>query len=317
MVANAIILWAVLAATAVFWIYALLIETRRLVVRQIAVPLPNLPAALAGLRIAHLSDPHCSDRATAESVIHRAVMETLRQGPDLVLITGDLARGSKCANAATEQLRELSAPHGVYTVLGNHDWDCTLGSYLFGSPGPRMSLADWRQALAGTGIQLLANESRTIIVNGQTIAIVGIGDPSCGRDDLETALAHIGPADLKILLAHSPDAIDLPQAPWADLLLAGHTHGGQWRLPGLGTLWAPVWRLRRRSAGLMRFGQSIVHVSCGLAAGTDARFLCPPEISILTLVPGGAEQIPVTPRLPAETRCCATTTEVNEYAALE
>jgi len=170
-------------------------------------------------------------------------------------------------------------------VLGNHDWNCTLTTYLFGDEEPNPTVQDWQQAL-------LENNSCLLPLKGHTVAIVGVGDPSCGRDDIETALEGVGPADLKIMLAHSPDALDLPGADWADLLLAGHTHGGQCRLPGLGSPWAPVWRLRQRSSGLMRSGQTLAYVSRGIGAGMEARFLCPPEVCVLTLRQGAADQIP-------------------------
>ena len=292
MITIAIILWVLVAATAAFWVYASLIEPQRLCIRQIDVPIPNLPEALVGLRIAHLSDLHCACHRRDDAVTSRAIAETLQQAPDLVMITGDLSNGFRYANCTAQRLRELSARYGVYAVLGNHDWNCTLNTYLFGSTEPDPTVQDWQQALSNTEIQLLENKNLLLTVNGHTIAIAGVGDPSCGRDDIEAALAGIDSADLKIMLAHSPDAIDLPGADWADLLLAGHTHGGQCRLPGLGSPWAPVWRLRQRSSGLMQCGQTTAHVSRGIGAGLDARFLCPPELCILTLRQGPAAQIP-------------------------
>jgi len=292
MITTAIILWILVAATAAFWVYASLIEPQRLCVRQIDVPIPNLPEALVGLRIAHLSDLHCACHSCDESVTSGAIAATLQQAPDLVVITGDLSNGFRYANCTAECLGELSARYGVYAVLGNHDWNCTLATYLFGSREPDPTVQDWEQALDQTEIQLLENKSCLLMLKGHTVAIVGVGDPSCGRDDIEAALEGIRPADLKIMLAHSPDALDLPGADWADLLLAGHTHGGQCRLPGLGSPWAPVWRLRQRSSGLMRFGQTLAYVSRGIGAGIEARFLCPPEVCVLTLRQGTAEQIP-------------------------
>ncbi len=317
MVTVAIILWALVAAAVYFWVHAALIEPRRLYVREVTVPLAHLPEQLAGLRVAHLSDLHCSGQRGAEAFPHQAVAAALQREPDLILITGDLASGSENMACAADQLTALTAEYGVYAVLGNHDWDCTLGNYLFGHPGPPASRAQWAEALRSTQIKLLTNTSRTLTARGRTIAIVGIGDPSCGRDDLPTALRHADRADLKILLAHSPDAIDLPGADWAHLLLAGHTHGGQCRLPGLGSIWAPVWRLRQRSVGLMRFGQTVVHVSQGIGAGVDARFLCPPEVYILTLMPGSVEQIPVTPRYMDQSRPTEAAHEVGSYAPVE
>ena len=300
MVITAIVLWTVLVATAFFWVYASLIEPRRLNVRHIEIPLPNLPPELAGLRIAHLSDLHCANQPGAAQVPSQAVAETLRAAPDLVVITGDLSSGSGNMAYTADQISSLRAQYGVYAVLGNHDWDCTLGNYLFGSPEPPVTLARWEEALSSTPVELIENASRTLVIRDRTVALAGIGDPSCGRDDLPTALAKARPADLNILLAHSPDAIDLPGTEWADLLLAGHTHGGQCQLPGWGSVWAPVWRLRQRSDGLFRFGETVVHVSRGICAWRDARFFCPPEVCILTLVRGPVQQMRATPRIVSE-----------------
>ncbi len=303
MIITAIVLWAVLGATVLFWVYASLIEPRRLHVRHIEIPLPNLPPELAGLRIAHLSDLHCANQPGAAQVPSQAAAETLRAAPDLVLITGDLSSGSGNMAYTADQISGLRAQYGVYAVLGNHDWDSTLGNYLFGSPEPPVTLARWEETLSSTQVELLENASRTLVIRGQTVTLVGIGDPSCGRDDLPAALANAGPADLKILLAHSPDAIDLPGADWADLLLAGHTHGGQCQLPGWGSVWAPVWQLRQRSDGLFRFDETVVHVSRGICAGMDARFFCPPEVCIITLVRGPIQQMSATPRFVDEAEC--------------
>ena len=292
MITTAIILWILVAATAAFWVYASLIEPHQLCVRHIDVPMPNLPEALVGLRIAHLSDLHCTCREASELFARRVLAAIKHERPDLIAITGDISSGWHHAACTADCLRGLRAPHGVYAVLGNHDWNCTLETYLSGSPEPSPTVQDCEQALSQTEIQLLENKSCSLTLKGQTIAVVGVGDPSCGRDDIATALAGVGSADLKIMLAHSPDALDLPGADWADLLLAGHTHGGQCRLPGLGSPWAPVWRMRRRSSGLMRSGQTLAYVSRGISAGMEARFLCPPEVCILTLRRGVAEKIP-------------------------
>ncbi len=195
MIVIAIILWTLVASAAGFWVYASLIEPQRLCVRQIEVPIPDLPEALVGLRIAHLSDLHCSCLAGNDSTVtSRAIAETLQQAPDLVMITGDLSNGFRHANCVAERLSKLSARYGVYAVLGNHDWNCTLSTYLFGSQWPAPTVQDWQQALGDTEIQLLENKNLSLTVRGCTIAIVGVGDSSCGRDDIEAALAGIGSA---------------------------------------------------------------------------------------------------------------------------
>lgn len=283
MILTAVILWAVVLLAGAFIVYARLIEPENLKVRHVHVPLPHLPAQLDGLQVAHLSDFHCRRQRSVQRRMRRAIRQTRHHQPDLVLITGDLAHGSENMDYAARLLDNLDAKYGVYTVLGNHDWDCTLDDYLYGGPEPAVSWERWQQALAGTNIQILENTHRKLSINDQVVVIAGVGDPSCGHDDLPGAIEGSEPAALKILLAHSPDVVDLPQAGWADLILAGHTHGGQCRLPGLGSVWAPVWRFRRRAAGLIQFDDSVCYVSRGVGAGVEARFLCPPEVVIMTL----------------------------------
>jgi len=284
MIVTAVVLWgAVILATA-FVVYARLIEPENLQIRHIEVHLSHLPSQLEGLRVAHLSDFHCRRQRSIQRRMRRAVRETRHHQPDLVLITGDLAHGSENMEYVGPLVTDLDAQYGVYAVLGNHDWDCTLSDYLYGTPEPAVSWERWQQSLAQTNIRILENTHCTLSINDQVVVVAGVGDPSCGRDGLPATIEGTESADLRILLSHSPDVIDLPQAGWADLILAGHTHGGQCRLPGLGSIWAPVWRFRKRAAGLIRFDDTWCHVSRGVGAGVEARFLCPPEVVIMTLM---------------------------------
>ncbi len=286
MVITAAILWGAVILVVGFAVYARLIEPGNLQVRHIWIVLPHLPSQLEGLRVAHLSDFHCRNKRSIQRLVRRAVRQTGHQQPDLVLITGDLAHGSENMDYVAPLVDDLDAQYGVYAVLGNHDWDCTLCDYLYGRPEPPASWERWQQALAGTNIEILENAHRQLTINGQVVVVAGVGDPSCGHDDLPATIEGTEPASLKLLLAHSPDVVDLPQAGWADLILAGHTHGGQCQLPGLGSPLAPVWRFRRRSAGLMEFDDTLLYVSRGIGAGVEARFLCPPEVTIMTLIRG-------------------------------
>ncbi len=286
MITTAVILWGLFVLVAGLVAYARLIEPNRVVVHQLSIAIPHLPLQLEGLRIAHLSDFHSRPQRSAQRLVRRAVRQTRHQEPDLVLITGDLSHGTDNIDCVVPLIADLDAKYGVYAVLGNHDWNCTLGAYLYGPSDSPVTLAQWRQALAQTNVQILENTSRRLVIDEQVVVIAGVGDPCSGHDDLPAAIEGTEPAGLKIMLAHSPDVVDLPQADWADLILAGHTHGGQCQLPGIGSPWAPVWRFRRRAAGLMQFDNTLLYVSRGVGAGVEARFLCPPEVTIMTLTRG-------------------------------
>ena len=126
--------------------------------------------------------------------------------------------------------------------------------------------------------------------------VAGVDAFMYGRDDAATALAGTAGADAVVMLAHTPDMLDDPNVRRSDLVLCGHTHGGQFQLPGIGSPWAPVWRDRRRASGLLRAGEALCHVTRGVASATRARFNCRPEVTILTLIRGvesAATEVPV------------------------
>ena len=300
MIALATILWAIFALFVAFLVYAHFVEPTRLRVTRREVHLPSLPPELDGVVIAHLSDLHCRPEARPLRVVQQAIAETLAAQPDLICLSGDICHHSPFLELGCETVAPLAAPfpQRVLAVLGNHDHDCTLEADAFGFEGTPRTATELRSALSAVGLTMLHNEACAVSVRGRTVAVLGIGDAGCGRDDLDRALAQAPSADLKLAITHSPDALDLPGIEWADLVLCGHTHGGQFALPGLGTPWAPVWRDRRRSAGLFAVAGVLCHVSRGVGAGTEARFLCPPEVVLLTLR-RGEPNVPHLPRLSA------------------
>lgn len=296
MVFVAVILWSLCALLLGLALWGLLVEPHRLQITRLTVPLPRLPRELQGLTIGHLSDLHLRGSPAARRIGERACAELMAQRPDMICLSGDLVNHAKHLPEALELLRRLTAPLGVYLVLGNHDLDATMEDYLEGNPGCDTAQQLWRDAVLDTPAVLLDNQWRALETRGRRVVIAGIGDLCAGQDDLPAALAGAPPGDLHLLLCHSPDSLDLPGTEWADLLLAGHTHGGQLRLPGLGSAWAPVWRLRHRSGGLLRLGTTLIFVNRGVSSGFPARINCRPEIALLELAPGSAEKITETRR---------------------
>lgn len=306
MIALAIVAWVLVLAALGFVYYVRYVEPAHIELTRRVVHFPELPAGLEGLTIAHLSDFHCQPERAIEGSSREAVRLALAAGPDLIVITGDLFETCEMAARCSGFLAGLHAPLGVYAVPGNHDR--AREDAFSGLEAPDEDIAKLRTVLASLDITLLANESRSMDVHGARLAVAGVDEYAFGRDDAEMALAGTAGADLTILLAHTPDIVDDPQARRADLILCGHTHGGQIRLPGIGSPWAPVWRDRRRSAGLLRVGEALCYVSRGIASATRARCNCRPEVALLTLTRGedaGAATVPV---LGAEVR--ATVEEV-------
>jgi uncharacterized protein len=294
----AVLLWLVVAAVAGLILWGLAIEPERLEVSRLALPLPRLPEELRDLRIGHISDTHLRGRPRSRRLAERACAALMAERPDLICISGDLANHAEHMQEGVEILPLLSAPLGVFMVLGNHDCDATMEDYLAGNPSCDAAEQAWRRAVAPTGVVLLDNESRTLDVRGRPVVLAGIGDLSAGQDDLPGALAGAPPGDLHLLLCHTPDAVDLPGSSWADLVLVGHTHGGQLQVPGIGSLWAPVWRLRERASGLLRLDRTLLFVNRGVSSAFPARINCRPQVAILELAPGSVEQIRETHRRP-------------------
>jgi len=172
----------------------------------------------------------------------------------------------------------LAPSEPTFAELGNHDgggWARHKGY---------QGTERVRELLANAGARLLHNTSESIEIRGQRLHLVGVGD--WWADEMEPRTAFDGvrakPAAPTILLSHNPDTKNrLVSFPW-EVMLSGHTHGGQLSLPGIGTPFAPV-RDKRYVRGLHRWEDRWLHVTAGIGALHSMRFNCRPEISVLTL----------------------------------
>jgi predicted MPP superfamily phosphohydrolase len=256
-----------------FFGYAALIEHRclRLVRRRVGVP--GLPAALAGLRVLHLSDLHVGARHSGARHL-RAAAAALPA--DLIVVTGDLVHGTRTIARCAELLGELEAPLGVYAVLGNHDY-----SY----PHCRVNTAALVAAIEERGVRVLRNSAEPVSWRGATLWLAGVDDPHRRHHDLAATLSDIPDDACTLLLAHSPDVLAELEPGRVALALVGHTHGGQVRLPGLPAIVTRT-RLRLREPyGLRRLFGTLVHFHSGMGSPTPLRFRMPPEAALLELVP--------------------------------
>jgi predicted MPP superfamily phosphohydrolase len=235
----------------------------------------RLPADAPPMRIVHLSDPHVERTTTRERKLVPLVDELQ---PDLILLTGDYLNLSYVGDETAQRdfrtlASQLHAPYGVYAVRGSVD-SPALTEHLF----------------AGLDIVVLENESVRLDINGQEIYLVGVAcshDLSIDIPRLDQALKGVPPDSFKILLYHSPDIIEAAAERGIDLYLAGHTHGGQIRLPLYGAIATSSMYHKEYEAGLFQVGQTYLYVSRGLglegAAAPRARFLCRPEVAVHTL----------------------------------
>lgn len=293
MIATSILLWTLVLLALAFIYYVRYVEPAQIVTERVDVKLEPLPRQLADLRIGIFCDTHMREDDWVNDLARQAVRRVMNEKPDIIFLPGDMAHHSYYLDIAAEVLEPLSAPYGVYSVIGNHDQDLTLGLTPLGPTPTVVSVETWMERMEEVGVNLLYNQHHELVINDTTVVIVGVGDPSCGLDDLTGTLENVPEADLHLLIAHSPDIFDHPAVHWADLIVCGHTHGGQIQIPGIGSPWAPVWRDRHRACGLMRVGNdgTMAYVSRGVSSGTRARFNCPPEVAILTLTEGRAEDV--------------------------
>ncbi len=258
------------------------IERHWIEVTRREIVLHGLPSAFDGFRIAQLSDIHM-DEYTEPFFLRRIVEETNRLAPDAVLLTGDYVTdglGSRdyavgaawqCANV----LKGLACQQ-VHAVLGNHD-------LVVGKP-------EVKAALTANGISVLLNQYLPLERAGGRIWLAGLDDPVFGRPDPELAI----PAPIRnlpdepiVLMCHAPDYADRllthPAGRAVGLMLSGHTHGGQIRLPLMGALELPEMG-RRYVQGWFRLGGLQLYVNRGIGTvGVPFRLHCPPEITLLTL----------------------------------
>ena len=198
--------------------------------------------------------------------------------PDLVCLTGDFITWRYDAwDRYAEILKPLSEAAPTFATLGNHDGGRWVGTAGYSDTG-RV-----RGMLSQARIELLHNRSTNLEVRGRKLNLVGVGDLWAGEVDAPAAFAGARESGATVVLCHNPDAKDLVGAyPW-DLMLCGHTHGGQCDLVFFGTPFAPV-RDKRYVRGLNRWRDRWIHTTKGVGNLHGIRLNCRPEVSLLTLV---------------------------------
>jgi uncharacterized protein len=289
--------------------YASLIERNLFTLRRVDVPI--LAPDSEPLRILHVSDLHLTPDQHRKQ---RWVAELAGTDPDLVVVTGDNLAHIDAVPAVVRAFTPLLDRPGAF-VFGSNDYRGPVLKNPFGYfnrdrpyvQGVPLPADELRDVFTGAGWADLNNARAVLKAGGRTIELIGVDDPHIGRDDY-AAVAGPGwgraagagqgggewadPAvDVRIGLVHSPEprVLDAMAGDGFELLLAGHTHGGQVRVPFYGALVTNCGLPRHMARGLHRWpgSDAFLHVSAGLGTSPTApiRFSCPPEASILTLVP--------------------------------
>jgi hypothetical protein len=239
--------------------------------------LQRWPERMNGFTIAFLSDFHY-DPYFSSHPLHAAIPIVNALRPDLIVLGGDFVsvpwigddrKAAFAAEPCAHLLRQMTAPHGLWAVLGNHD-EGTDHRHV-------------TRALQAENIQVLANQSQAIERNGARFWLAGVNDVLSKTADLSKTLRRVPTDESVILLAHEPDFADEAAKSTIDLQLSGHSHGGQVRIPWLPPLYLPVMG-RKYVLGTYHVGPLTLYTSAGLGTvGVPVRLNCPPEIILLTL----------------------------------
>lgn len=239
----------------------------------------DLPRELDGLRILHLTDFHLCDRVPT-SHIRQAIELGRKLQCDVVALTGDFVHaGFRHVNAIAQLLGRISAPLGVYAVLGNHDYSVRniMGVRRYPKLPETVTLA-----LRQVGIDVLHNEHRILERKGAKFAVAGVADLWSRELDIDKALTGIDPEVPRIVLAHNPASLERLGAHRSDIMLSGHTHGGQIHVEGYGPAMLTK-NMREYAAGLYRQPSGYLYVNKGVGFTVRFRFRVRPEIAVLEL----------------------------------
>jgi hypothetical protein len=239
--------------------------------------LPRWPERMNGFTIALLSDFHY-DPYFSTHPLHAAIPLVNDLRPDLIVLTGDfvtvpnfgdLRKAAFTAEPCARLLHQMSAPHGLWAVLGNHDEETDHKHVT--------------RALQAENIQVLANQSQAMERDGARFWLAGVNDVLSQTADLSKTLGSVPAGEAVVLLAHEPDFADEAANFPIDLQLSGHSHGGQVRIPLLPPLYLPK-MAKKYVWGTYHIGPLTLYTTAGLGTiRVPVRLNCPPEITLLTL----------------------------------
>lgn len=242
-------------------------EANSLTVETISIKLKRLPKKLEGFRIVHLSDVHHSPFTSLEH-ISRAVDISNSLKPDMFVLTGDfVSHETEYIEPVARVLGTLESEFGSFACLGNHDHWTDAGLVT--------------KHLRESGITVLINEGFRFAAHDSTFWLCGVDDYMVGETDLRAALRGSFPDEMKLLLAHNPKILYRAARAQIDLILSGHTHGGQIKLRDEEKRILPN---RKFASGLYRRKETQIYITRGIGTVVvPMRYRCPPEISLIDL----------------------------------
>lgn len=307
--------WCIISGIGIWPRY---IEPRLLEVIRLALPIPHLPKELIGLKVLHFSDLHWN-RQFSSYFQKKLIRKANALKPDLILFTGDFLCRSMLENS--EELRKmldsLKAKIGCFAVLGNHDYAHFVtvnghGDYdveassssstiskgfkrLFQSViltkqvTPQARQVKQHEELIAllkqTSFQLLNNRTKRVAYKGSWINICGLEEYSVGKFHPEIAFQDYDVRYPGIVLSHNPDTLEVLKHYPGDLILSGHTHGGQVNLPWLWKRFTRIEHLQFKR-GLKILGKKWAYINRGISSVMKFRWFAAPELTLLTLQRG-------------------------------
>ncbi|MBR8826566.1 MAG: metallophosphoesterase [Gomphosphaeria aponina SAG 52.96 = DSM 107014] len=270
------------------------IGANKLSVERLTVKIKNLPPALSGTKIVHLTDLHYDGLRLPETLLMKTIEVNNEENPDIILLTGDYITDDPTPiHDLVLRLKHLRSKKGIYACLGNHD------IYY---PQAREIVT---KAFTGIGIKVLWNAIAFPL--GAGLPIVGLADFWSREFKPEPVFSQLNPNTPRIVLSHQPDTAQILQQWRVDLQLSGHTHGGQMVIPGLGSAPTLIHKLRHYTPaklhflipylkeslrvakhwewalGLHQVGKNLLYVNRGLGTYHPGRFCCPPELTVISL----------------------------------